>query len=187
MTDSEFLEYASSGKPIHAASPLHRIMFRMSQNALRITAEINGSYREPEELRRLISELIGKPVDEGFGLFPPFHTDCGRNISIGRRTFINMGCTFQDWGGITIGDDCLIGHNCTICTVNHESSPESRGDMTCTPVVIGNRVWIGADATILPGVMVGDGAIVGAGSVVTKSVPPRHVVAGIPARIIKRI
>lgn len=187
MTDQEFLNYASEGNLIIAGSPIHRIMHNISQNALKITAEINGSYHTPDQLRQLMSELTGKAIDESFGLFPPFYTDCGRNITIGRRTFINMGCSFQDWGGIAIGDDCLIGHNCTICTVNHSQQPDSRGDMICHPVIIGNKVWIGANATILPGVTIGDGAIIAAGAVVTKDVEPNAIVGGIPAKKIKDI
>ncbi len=96
-----------------------------------------------------------------------------------------MGCSFQDWGGIFIGDDCLIGHNCTICTVNHSKDPEHRGDMTCSPVKIGDKVWIGANVTILPGVSIGDGAIIAAGAVVTKDVMPKTIAGGIPAKQIK--
>lgn len=185
MTDHEFLKYASSGSVIKAGTEMHQVMHRMSQRALRLTAQINSAYHEPDELRRLMSELIGMSVDESFGMFPPFYTDCGQNIRIGQRTFINMGCTFQDWGGIDIGDDCLIGHNCTICTVNHESDPFHRGDMVCSPVKIGSRVWIGANVTIVPGVTIGDGAIIGAGAVVTKDVAPGVAVAGVPAKEIK--
>lgn len=187
MTEEEFLKYASDGNLIVAGSPMHQIMHVLSQNGLRITNAINNSYHTPEELRSLMSQLIGKPLDESFGLFPPFYTDCGRNITIGARTFINMGCSFQDWGGITIGDDCLLGHNCTICTVNHSQNPDSRGDMTCTPVRIGNKVWVGANVTILPGVTIGDGAIIAAGAVVTKNVEANTIVGGIPAKKIKDI
>ncbi len=185
MTDKEFLEYASAGNLIVSGSEEHRMMHSISQRALRLTAEINSEYHTPEQLRHLMSELIRKPLDEGFGLFPPFYTDCGQNIIIGSRTFINMGCSFQDWGGIAIGDDCLIGHNCTICTVNHAKDPDSRGDMICAGVTIGNKVWIGANVTILPGVTIGDGAIVAAGAVVTKSVDPNTLVGGVPAKILK--
>ena len=187
MTEQEFFEYASAGNPIVAGSEAHQAMHRMSQNALRMTAEINGTYHAPDELRRLMEQLTGKPLDSGFGLFPPFYTDCGKGTTIGKRTFINMGCTFQDWGGITIGDDCLIGHHCTICTVNHDKNPEARGNMVCRPVAIGSKVWIGANVTILPGVTIGDGAIVGAGAVVTKSVPAGSIAAGVPAKIIGKI
>lgn len=186
MTDKEFLEHTASGRPVAAGSPLHSIMHRLSQEGLRLTAEINSSYHEPSELRALMSRLTGKPLDETFGLFPPFYTDCGRNISIGRRTFINMGCSFQDWGGIEIGDDCLIGHNCTICTVNHSKEPSRRGDMEFAGVRICDKVWIGANVTILPGVTIGEGAIVAAGAVVSRDVPPAVIIGGIPARIIKQ-
>ncbi len=187
MTDKEFLIYASEGNLIVAGSDVHKKMHSISQRALRLTTHINASYHSPEELRDLISELIDKPLDDNFGLFPPFHTDCGQNITIGKGTFINMGCSFQDWGGITIGDGCLIGHNCTICTVNHSKDPDQRGDMTCTPVKIGNKVWVGANVTILPGITIGDGAIIAAGAVVTKNVAPSTIVGGIPAKFIKEV
>ncbi len=187
MTETEFLKYASAGNLIVAGSAPHQTMHSMSRRALRLTAQINGSYHSPEELRQMMSELTGKPLDEGFGLFPPFYTDCGLNITIGRHTFINMGCSFQDWGGIIIGDDCLIGHNCTICTVNHSKDPGRRADMTCSPVIIGDKVWIGANVTILPGVTVGHGAIIAAGAVVTRDVAPETIVGGVPARLINKL
>ncbi len=187
MTDKEFLTFAAEGNLIVAGSDQHKCMHSMSQRALRITSHINNAYHTPDELRKLISELIAKPLDDGFGLFPPFYTDCGQNITIGQNTFINMGCKFQDWGGITIGDHCLIGHNCTICTVNHSKDPERRGDMTCSPVKIGNKVWVGANVTILPGVSIGDGAIIAAGAVVNKDVEANTIVGGIPAKFIKNI
>lgn len=187
MTETEFLRHTAGGNPVEAGSPGHLLMHSLSQRALRITAEINGAYHEPDELRRLMSELTGRELDDSFGLFPPFHTDCGRNISIGARSFINMGCTFQDWGGIEIGDDCLIGHNCTICTVNHSKHPDRSADMTFAPVRIADKVWIGANVTILPGVTIGEGTIVAAGAIVTKDVEPESIAAGIPARTIKRL
>lgn len=187
MTDKEFFKYAASGALIMAGSEIHQAMHRMSQEALKLTVKINSGYNSPDELRELMSELTGEPLDEGFGLFPPFYTDCGKNINIGKRVFINMGCTFQDWGGITIGDDCLIGHNCTICTVNHDKNPDKRGSMVCHPVKIGNKVWIGANVTILPGVSIGDEAIVAAGAVVTRNVDAGTIAAGVPARMINKI
>lgn len=187
MTDKEFLTYASEGRLIAAGSPAHQAMHGMSQNALRMTTAINSSYHTPDELRQLMSELIGKQLDDSFGMFPPFYTDCGKNISIGKGTFINMGCSFQDWGGIEIGCGCLIGHNCTICTVNHSKAPDRRGDMTCHPVKIEDNVWIGANVTILPGVTIGKGAIVAAGAVVNKDVAPYTIAGGVPAVTIKTI
>ena len=94
-------------------------MHELAQEAMKITCELNGSYHEPAEIRALFSMLIGKPVEETFMLFPPFYTECGKNITIGKNVFINSGCRFQDQGGITIGDGALIGHNTVLATLNH--------------------------------------------------------------------
>ena len=179
-----FLEHLNSGKMVQGGSDAHLFMHGVSQEALRITAEMNSRYHEPEELRALFSQLIGRPVDESFGLFPPFYTDCGKNIHIGKRVFINMGCKFQDQGGIFVGDGTLIGHNVVLATLNHAKTPKDRSSMLPAAIHIGKNVWIGANATILPGVTIGDGAIVAAGAVVTRNVPENTIVGGIPANII---
>ena len=182
-----FLEHLNSGKPVRGGSEAHLFMHGVSQEALRLTAEINGSYHPPEELRALFSQLIGRPVDESFGLFPPFYTDCGKNIHIGKNVFINMGCKFQDQGGIFIGDGALIGHNVVLATLNHAKSPQDRSSMLPAPIHIGTNVWIGAHATVLPGVTIGDGAIVAAGAVVTRDIPENTIVGGVPAKVIRTI
>jgi acetyltransferase-like isoleucine patch superfamily enzyme len=120
-------------------------------------------------------------------LFPPFNADFGRNITLGKRIFINSGCKFQDQGGVVIGDDCLIGHNVVIATLNHDLAPSRRADMHPAPVVIGRNVWIGSNATILPGVTIGDDAVVAAAAVVTKDVPEKSVVVGSPARVVRSL
>lgn len=135
----------------------------------------------------LVSALTGRQVADSFRLFPPFTTDFGRNLRFGERVFLNSGCRFQDQGGIDIGEGALIGHNAVITTLNHELDPARRADMHPAPVRIGRDSWLGANVTILPGVTVGDGAVIGAGSVVTKDVPARTVVAGVPARHIRDI
>ncbi len=187
MDTEQFKEKMQQQAYIEAGSEMHLHMHEMSQRALALTAEINGKYHGLEELRRLFFELIGQETDETFGLFPPFYTDYGRNITVGKRVFINMGCCFQDQGGITIGDDVLIGHQVVIATLNHDLNPAKRGSMAPAPVKIGNKVWIGAHATVLPGVTVGEGAVIAAGAVVTKDVPANTVVAGVPAKPIKKI
>ena len=182
-----FLEHLNSGKPVKGGSEVHLFMHHVSQEALRITSEINGRYHTPDELRALFSQLTGTPVDETFGLFPPFYTDCGKNIHIGTHVFINMGCKFQDQGGIFIADGALIGHNVVLATLNHAMSPDDRGTMIPKPIHIGRNVWIGSNATVLPGVTIGDGAIIAAGAVVTKDVPENTIVGGVPAKIIHSI
>ena len=187
MTDREFIAEMSRGGQTACNSESHLKMHELSQRALRLTAEINGSYHEPQELRALMSRLIGQELDERFGLFPPFYTDCGINIHLGRGVFINAGCKFQDQGGIFIGDGCLIGHNTVIATLNHGLLPEERCDLIPSPVHIGRGVWIGSGSVILPGVTIGDNAVIGAGSVVTKDVPENMIAVGDPARVIKSI
>ncbi len=187
MTTEEFISIMGSGEVIPAGTPIHAKMHELSQEAIRITMEINTAYHTHDEIIALMSELTGRQVDSSFGLFPPFYTDCGKNIRLGKRVFINSGCKFQDQGGITIGDDVLIGHNCVIATLNHVMDPDRRADMTAAPVSIGNKVWIGANVTILQGVSIGDGAIIAAGAVVTRDVPPRTIAGGVPAKVLKTI
>ncbi|MGO1355121.1 MAG: DapH/DapD/GlmU-related protein, partial [Brachybacterium tyrofermentans] len=126
-------------------------------------------------------------IDESVTLFPPFTSDFGKNIHLGKRVFLNAGCRFQDQGGLHIGDDCLIGHNTVIATLNHDLAPSRRGDLHPAPVTIGNNVWIGANVTILPGVTIGDDAVIAAASVVTKDVPAKALVVGSPARVIRTV
>lgn len=187
MDIEKFLEHLNNGNMVEGGSDVHLMMHAVSQEALKLTAELNGSYHPPEEIREIFFRLTGKPVDETFGLFPPFSTDCGKNIHVGKNVFINSGCRFQDQGGIFIGDGVLIGHNVVLATLNHDVDPEKRSDMYPEPIRIGNNVWIGAQATVLPGVTIGDGAIVAAGAVVNRDVPAKVIVGGVPAKIIKRI
>lgn len=187
MKVDEFRKAMADAKYISAGSELHLAFHAFLQEALKITAELNGSYHTPEEVRALMSKLTASEIDESFAMFPPFHTDCGKNTKIGKRVFVNAGCQFQDQGGITIGDDVLVGPQTIIATLNHVPDPDKRGGMFAKPVVICEKVWLGARVTICPGVTIGDGAIVAAGAVVTKDVQPRTVVAGVPAKAIKRI
>lgn len=181
----EFLDHVNAGAPIEGGSEQHGFMHDAAQEAFRITAEINSGYRTPEEIRALLGQLTGSPIDDSVVVFPPFHTEFGKNLSLGQDVFINLGCRFQDVGGITIGDGTLIGHGSTLTTLNHRVDPDRRADMVPAPVRIGRKVWLGAAVTVVPGVTIGDGAIVGAGSVVTKDVPANAIVAGVPARLVR--
>ena len=187
MNTEQFKEEMKKQTYITANSKLHLHMHEMVQRARKITVEINNTYHTPEELQELFSRLIGETVDKSFGLFPPFYTDYGQNITIGKNVFINSGCCFQDQGGIEIGDNVLIGQQVVLATLNHDLMPEKRANMSPAPIKIGNDVWIGAHATILAGVTIGNGAVIAAGAVVTKDVPANTVVGGVPAKIIKNI
>jgi acetyltransferase-like isoleucine patch superfamily enzyme len=187
MDLDDLLEQLNAGRTITGDSPLHRVMHRTSQEALRITGELNSGYQEPARVRELLAQLTGKPVDETVTVFPPFYSDFGRNTTLGKRIFINSGCKFQDQGGVSIGDDCLIGHNTVLATLNHDLDPSRRADMHPAAITIGRNVWIGSNATVLPGVTIGDNAVVAAASVVTRDVPENAVVVGSPARVVRSL
>ncbi|VTR76113.1 DapH/DapD/GlmU-related protein [Cellulomonas hominis] len=185
MELSDFLDHVNRGALIEGGSPAHAFMHGAAQEALRVVAELNTGYRTPEEVRALLSRLTGTDVDESVTVFPPFYSEFGKNLRLGRGVFINQGCRFQDTGGISIGEGTLIGHGSTLTTLNHAVDPARRADMVPAPVVIGRQVWLGASVTVVPGVTIGDGAIVGAGAVVTRDVPANAIVAGVPARLVR--
>ena len=187
METKEFLSYMDSGKEVTAGSEVHQYMTELSQKALQITADLNNRYHTPEELLTIMRDLTGRHIAASFSMFPPFYTDCGKNLKIGKHVFINSGCKFQDQGGISIGDGTLIGHNVVLATLNHSQDAAKRGNLLPAPIKIGKNVWIGANATICPGVIIGDGAIIAAGAVVNKDVPDNTVVGGVPAKLIKKI
>ena len=187
MDIQDFLAAFSGEEPVRAGTDVMRYSGWLSNEAMKLTMKLNNSYHTPEEIREILSELTGKEVDETVSLFPPFYTDCGKNISFGRQVFINSGCRFQDQGGITIGDGTLIGHNVILATLNHGIMPEERHDLFAALIHIGKNVWIGAGAIVLPGVTVGDNAVIAAGAVVARDVPENTVVAGTPAKVIRTI
>ncbi|KRB48326.1 thiamine biosynthesis protein ThiF [Terrabacter sp. Root181] len=185
MTLEEFLDHVNSRRLIEGGSEAHAFMHEASQEALLVLAELNGAYRSPDEVRALLSRLTGREVAASVTVFPPFYSEFGKNLTLGEGVFVNMGCRFQDTGGITIGDGTLIGHGSTLTTLNHSMDPARRADMEPAPVRIGRNVWLGAGVTVVPGVTIGDGAVIGAGAVVTKDVPADTIVAGVPARVIR--
>ncbi|MBS4455411.1 DapH/DapD/GlmU-related protein [Tuanshanicoccus lijuaniae] len=187
MNVDEFLAIMDSGEEIIVKSPVHQMMHNLAQDAIKITMDINTNFHTNDEIRLLMEQLTGRKIDENFSLFPPFNTDCGKNIKFGKGVFINSGCKFQDQGGIEIGDGTLVGHNVVMATLNHHLSAEKRGNLIPAPINIGRNVWIGANATICPGVTIGDGAVIAAGAVVTKNVQANTVVGGVPATLIKVI
>ena len=176
-----------SGEEIIAGSKEHQFMHYLSQEALKITMELNSRYYTEAEIRMLMERLTGRKIDETFSMFPPFYTDCGKNIKIGKNVFINSACMFQDQGGIEIGDGTLIGHNVVMATLSHNMKVDARVNIIPKPIKIGKNVWIGANATICQGVEIGDGAVIAAGAVVNKNVEKNTVVGGVPAKFIKNI
>src|SRR4051794_22167916 len=180
---------STSANGRHAAGvggPAFRAEMRRAWAVLgRLNALAPGDF---DAVRALLGELTGHDLDPSVRVLPPFHTDSGRNLRIGRNVFVNHGCTAMDLGGIDIGDDVMIGPNVHLITSGHPLDPATRrSQITIAPIRIGRGVWIAAGAMVLQGVTVGDDAVVAAGAVVTREVPPRTLVAGVPARVVRAL
>ncbi len=186
MNISDFLSYVKTRQALNTPD-IFKFMNEMSDEARRITFQLNTAYHTPEEVRRLLSELFGYTVPASLRVFPPFYTDFGKNITVGENVFINACCHFQDHGGVTLGDGCQIGHNVVFATLNHGLSPEERPITYPAPIVLEKNVWVGSNATILQGVTIGENAVVAAGAVVTRDVPANTIVGGVPAKFIRKI
>lgn len=145
------------------------------------------SLRDQKRVHELMRKILGKELPESTTVLPPLYIDYGMPVNIGERCFIQQCCTFFGRGGIEIGNDVFIGPKVNLITINHDVNPDNRSATYGRRIVIEDKVWIGINSTILPGVKIGYGAIVGAGSVVTKDVEPMTIVAGNPARVIKKI
>jgi acetyltransferase-like isoleucine patch superfamily enzyme len=145
-----------------------------------LTARLNGlPFDDLDARRSVLTEIFGAPIPDSLSILPPFYSDYGLGASFGERVFINQGCFFLDYGGITIGDRVMIGPRVTLSTAGHPVEVDERYDfITHAPIVIEDDVWIGAAATVTPGVTIGYGSVVGAGAVVAKDVPPLSVVTG---------
>ncbi|MDF2765913.1 MAG: Maltose O-acetyltransferase [Rhodospirillales bacterium] len=140
-----------------------------------------------EQRAALLSALLGA-IGEDSVIRPPFHCDYGTNIRIGRGCFVNFGCVFLDVAAIALGDACQIGPLVQILTADHPRDAAQRRDgyESGKPITIGANVWIGGGAILLPGIRIGEDAIIGAGSVVTRDVPAGATVSGNPARAAKK-
>lgn len=158
------------------------IVFR----AQRLSPALNAS-TTIDEMRERLSEIIDSKIDKSTTVFVPFHTNFGKHIKLGKNVFINHACSFLDLGGITIEDDVLIGPRVNLITEDHPVDPVKRKCLDLKSILIKRNAWIGAGATILPGVTIGENSIVAAGAVVNKDVSDNSVAGGIPAKIIKTI
>lgn len=154
--------------------------------AQRLLPALNAS-TTIDEMRERLSEIIDSKIDKSTTVFVPFYTNFGKHIKLGKNVFINHVCTFLDLGGITIEDDVQIGPKVNLITENHPVNPVKRKSLDLKSIMIKRNAWIGAGATILPGVTIGENSIVAAGAVVNKDVPDNSIFGGIPAKFIKAI
>jgi acetyltransferase-like isoleucine patch superfamily enzyme len=187
-TYSSIFDRNRNGHKIPLNDPEYPELIEVIKKAMRTTAKLNTLVTDDrKEINKIFSELIGSEVDETFFLIPPFYTDFGENISIGKNVFVNHACTFMERGGILLEDNVLIGPKVNIITTNHPIDPAQRRATISKAIVIKKNAWIGANATILAGVTVGENSVVAAGAVVSNNVPDNTIVGGIPARIIRSI
>lgn len=154
-----------------------------------LTNQYNSAFSRPaSEREEILRQLLGS-LGSSVHFEPTFRCEFGRHIHIGNNFYANFDCVMLDGGGITIGDDVLLGPRVGIYTSNHAIDPAERAAGGCyaRPVRIGNRVWVGAGVHINPGVTIGEGSIIGSGSVVTSDIPPHVIAAGVPCRVIRAI
>lgn len=175
------------GEMVSPNDPGYALLITDIFDTMKTATEMNTGYRTPEEVHEFMGRILDKPLDESTTVLPPLYIDYGKPVVIGKRCFIQQCCTFFGRGGIEIGDDVFIGPKCNLITINHDVNPDNRSATYGKPIKIEDKVWLAINATVLPGVTLGYGCIVGANSVVTKDVPPMTIVAGNPARIIKKI
>ena len=184
---NDIFERDLKGEMVSPTDPGYDELITDIFDTMKIATEMNTGYKTPTEVHEYMGRILGKPLDESTTVLPPFYVDYGKPVTIGKGCFIQQCCTFFGRGGITIGDEVFIGPKCPLITINHDPDPENRSATYGRPIVIEDKVWLGINSTILTGVRIGYGSIVGANSVVTKDVPAMTVVAGNPARIIKEI
>jgi acetyltransferase-like isoleucine patch superfamily enzyme len=145
-------------------------------------------YADQDAILDAWATLTGRPAPEGLRLVPPLHCDHGVDLRLGSNVFINHGCTLNDIGGIEIGTDTMIGPNVSLLSSGHPTAVGERRDgIVVASITIGENVWIGAGATVVGGVAIGDGAVVAAAAVVTRDVPAATLVAGNPARVVRAL
>jgi len=186
VNTSDIFNRLKSGELVRLTDPEFPKVDEVLKRTIRLSADLNSA-TDTEKARQILSEIVGIKIDASTTVLVPFYTNFGRFTSIGKNVFINHACSFLDLGGITIEDNVLIGPRVNLVTENHPVDPAERRSLITKPIVIKRNAWIGANATILPGVTIGENAIVAAGAVVSKDVAANTIVGGIPAKFIKSI
>ena len=184
---NDIFQRMRAGEPLRKDDPEYNSFAEVVARTIRLCVEMNATATELDQFRSRLSAIIGTEIDGSTTIFPPFYTNFGQFIRLGKNVFINHNCSFLDIGGITIEDDVQIGPSVKLTSENHPLDPADRKTVLLQPILIKRNAWIGAGATILPGVTVGENAVVAAGAVVSRDVPPNTVVAGIPAKVVKTI
>ncbi|HKJ79917.1 MAG TPA: sugar O-acetyltransferase [Prolixibacteraceae bacterium] len=186
QSDKDIFERLKNGETIHPNDPQAYRMREASYSTKKLLVQMNNA-TDPKEIRDLLSQITASEIDESVAVFTPLYINYGKHTKIGKNVFINFDCTFLDLGGITIDDGVLIAPKVSLLSEGHPLSSQERHSLVPRPIHIKKNAWIGANATILYGVTIGENSVVAAGSVVSKDVPDNVVVGGTPAKIIKKI
>ncbi|MBR9757812.1 MAG: sugar O-acetyltransferase [Algicola sp.] len=186
MDKSDIFERLRNGEVIPSSDSQRTELRNASYNTKKLLVQMNNS-SDPNEVRSLLSQITGREIDESTAVFTPLYINYGKHTKIGKNVFINFDCVFLDLGGITIEDNVLIAPKVSLLSEGHPISAEERHALVPKPIHIKKNAWIGANATILQGVTIGENSVVAAGSVVSNDVPDNVIVGGIPAKIIKNI
>ncbi len=186
MQTTDIFERLKNGETISPDDPEACKMLEASYATKKLLIQMNNS-ADIAEIRNLLGQITNSEIDESLALFTPLYINYGKHTRIGKNVFINFGCTFLDLGGITIEDNVLIAPKVSLLSEGHPVSPENRHALMAGHIHIKKNAWIGAGATILQGVTIGENAVVAAGAVVSKDVPDNAIAGGIPAKIIKTI
>ncbi|SEO59261.1 Acetyltransferase (isoleucine patch superfamily) [Mucilaginibacter gossypiicola] len=182
----DIFERLKAGELVGLDDPEFMKVNEVVNRTLSLSPALNAA-TSVDEVREKLSDIIGSQIDNSTTIFAPFYTNFGRFINIGKHIFINHACSFLDMGGITLDDHVLIGPKVNLITENHPLAPTDRRGMLCKPILIKRNAWIGAGAIILPGVTIGENAVVAAGAVVSKDVADNTVVGGVPAKVLRTI
>jgi acetyltransferase-like isoleucine patch superfamily enzyme len=183
--DTIFTEL-KNGTTVGPQHPQIKELREAAYTTIRLVQQLN-TLSDAQEIRNLLSEITGTVIDERVVIFPPIYFNYGKHLAIGKNVFINFNCTFLTLGGVVIEDNVLIGPGVQILSEGHPVAPHERQSLVPATIHIRKNAWIGAGAIILPGVTIGENAVVAAGAVVSKDVPANTVVGGIPAKHIKNI
>jgi len=186
MQTTDIFTRLQNGEPIPPSDPEAYKMIEASLATKKLLVQMNNTI-DPNEVRNFLSQITGTEIDESTTVFTPLHINYGKHTKIGKNVFINFDCIFLDLGGITIEDNVLIAPKVSLLSEGHPISPKDRHSLKVGQIHIKKNAWIGANATILQGVTIGENAVLASGAVVSKDVPDNTIVAGIPAKIIKTI
>ncbi|KQM73055.1 acetyltransferase [Pedobacter sp. Leaf216] len=186
MSTENIFERLRNGETISPNDPEAYRMREESFATKKLLVQMNST-PDPDEIRNYLSQITHTEIDESVVVFTPLHINYGKHTKIGKNVFINFDCVFLDLGGITIEDNVFIAPKVSLLSEGHPTSLEDRHSLVPKAIHIKKNAWIGAGATILPGVTIGENAVVAAGAVVSSDVAPNTIVGGVPAKFIKNI